>query len=191
MQINGLGIDPEAQTAEVFQQLNTARAARDGIARQAGVLGVTSPAKVVAGLLTLDDAALNQIFAWTVAESVASPLGQTAVEVYDVVGADLMQGWAIEEAYLETLSSAQVRALASEVVDAAHQPRANAGVPTVRKAIIDAVEANALQGNWVGQNSQWLPPQVTKVRDEVAVRLDAEAAAAAADADGDDQALAA
>lgn len=188
MQINGLGINPEAQTSDVFQQLQTARASRDGIARQAGVLGVTSPAKVVACLVALDDDALNQIFAWTVAESVAAPLGQTAIEVYDVVGAELMQGWAIEEAYLETLSSAQVRALANEVVDAAHQPRANASVPTVRKAIIDAVEANALQTNWVGQQSQWLPPQVTKVRDEVATRLDAEAAAAASDGD---QALAA
>lgn len=183
MQINGVGIDPTAQTADVFQQLRTARASRDGIAKNAGILGLSSPSKVVAALIALDDEALNQIFAWTVSESVAAPLGQTAVEVYDVIGAELLQGWAIEPAYLDTLTSAQIRALATEVVEVSHQPRANASIPVVRKAIVDAVEANALQGNWVGPQSQWLPPQVTKVQGEVAARLDAEAAQAADAAD--------
>ena len=183
MQINGIGLDDAQQTTEVFQHLRAMRHARDGIARAAGVLGLTSPARVVRALLALDDQALNQIFAWTVAESVATPLNAGTVEIYDAVGVEIMQGWVIEEAYLETLRSDQVRALATQVVASGHQPRSNASVPTVRKAIVDAVEADALQGSWVGSSPTWLPPQVARLRDEVADRLVAEAAEAAAAAD--------
>lgn len=180
MQINGFGIDTKAQTAGVFDDLKTARAARDGLAKEVGILGVNSPAKIVSALLSEKDEVLNQIFAWAVAESISAPLGPIAVEVYEAVGAEIMQGWTIEQAYLDTLTNAQIRALALEVVEASNQPRVNASIPVVRKAIIDAVEANALQGNWVGPQSQWIPPQVGKVVNEVASRLDAEAAAAAA-----------
>ncbi len=191
MAINGIGIDSKEQTSDVFIALENRRLARDRIAGEAGLFGVTSPAKVVALLLDLPDQPLHDLFAWTVAESIATPLTEATFEVFDAVGAEVMAGWKIEEAYLSTLTSGQIRALANEVVDIASLPSRNASIGIVKKAIMEAVEADALQGNWVGTLPSWMPPQITKLRDAVAARLDAEAAAAAAAVADDTQPLAA
>jgi len=182
MQINGVGIDTKQQTSESFVRLTALRARRDAIAKSAGVLGVTSPAKVVALLLEMDEAEMAELFAWTVAESVSTPLQNSTFDVVEALGAEPMPGWSIEPAYLDTLTTAQTRALASEVVPVADQPSRNATMTQVRKAIVNAVEADALQINWVAGETGWLPPQIAKPRDEAKARADAAAQAAASKA---------
>ena len=175
MQINGVGIDARQQTSESFVQLTALRGRRDAIAKAAGILGVTSPAKVVALLLQMEDGELQELFAWTVAESVSTPLQNTTFDLVEALGAEPMPGWSIEQAYLDTLTTAQTRALAAEVVPIAEQPSRNATITQVRKSIIETVEADALQINWVEGQTGWLPPQISGPRAEARARADAAA----------------
>lgn len=175
MQINGVGIDTKQQTSESFVRLTALRARRDAIAKKAGVLGVASPAKVIATLMEIDEGELSELFAWTVAESVSTPLQSSTFDVVEALGAEPMPGWSIEPAYLDTLTTAQTRALASEVVPVADQPSRNATLTQVRKAIVQAVEADALQTNWVAGETGWVPPQIAKPQAEARARADAAA----------------
>jgi ParB family chromosome partitioning protein len=178
MQINGIGIDTRAQTSECFVALASLRERRNLIAKEAGILGVTSPAKVVQLLLDMPEDKMQELFAWTVSESVMTPLQPSTFDLCDAIGVEPMPGWSIESAYLETLTSAQTRALAGEVVPASDQPSRNVSVQQVRKAITTAVENDVLQGSWIGDQPTWLPPQIAKARAEASARADATAQAA-------------
>lgn len=186
MVISGFNIPKEAQKSDAFIALDNRRAARDKIASAAGLLGVTSPAKVVSILLAMEEATLFELFSWTVAESVGTPLNETTFEVYEAIGVEVMASWRIEDAYLDTLSNAQIRALATEIVDISNLPGKATSINVVRGAIMAAIEANALQGNWVNNEPSWLPPQIANLRNIVTARADAAAAAAAANPDADD-----
>src|SRR3546814_2299511 len=80
-----------------------------------------------------------------------------------------MASWRIEENYLKTLSTAQVRDLAPEVLDTQDLPSPRAARSQVEHAIIESVEATALQGDFMGSMT-WLPPQITNLLDKAAVR---------------------
>jgi ParB family chromosome partitioning protein len=177
--VEGVGIEQKLQTADVFADIGYQRKARDTILRESGINAMSSIGSVVASLMAMDKPALHSLFAWTVSESVLVPMNESTFEVMDALGAEVMAGWRIEPTYLETLNQAQVRALASEVVAVSSQPSRNSSLAIVKKAILESVENDELQGDWVGEGSGWLPPQITSLRDAVAARKDAEAQDAA------------
>src|SRR5690606_19602840 len=170
MQIAGLNLDPREQTTQVFAQLQAKRAARDRIATDAGVAGVTSPAQVISKLLTLEEGLLEQLFAYTVAESIAVGIDEETMNIFDAVGAEVMTGWQIEQNYLDTLNNAQVRALAAEVVDLADQPSPRASRSIVEKAILESVDAAALSGNFTTDELSWIPPQIADAINKAAAK---------------------
>src|SRR3546814_15125987 len=88
------------------------RVALDRIATDAGIAGMNSPAEVITKLLNLEEGLLEQIFAWTVADSILVDINDSTVDIFDALGTDIMAGWRIEENYLKPLSTAQVRDLA-------------------------------------------------------------------------------
>src|SRR3546814_17962460 len=76
---------------------------------------MNSPAEVITKLLNLEEGLLEQIFAWTVADSILVDINDSTVDIFDALGTDIMAGWRIEENYLKTLSTAPVRYLAPHV----------------------------------------------------------------------------
>src|SRR3546814_2153953 len=70
LSVAGLPLDPQDRTSQVFSQLHAKRVARDRIATDAGIAGMNSPAEVITKLLNLEEGLLEQIFAWTVADSI-------------------------------------------------------------------------------------------------------------------------
>src|SRR3546814_3204051 len=128
-----------------------------------------SPAEVITKLLNLEEGLLEQIFACTFADSILVDINDSTVDIFDALGTDIMAGWRIEENYLKTLSTAQVRDLAPEVLDTQDLPSPRAARSQVEHAIIESVEATALQGDFMGSMT-WLPPQITNLLDKAAVR---------------------
>lgn len=180
MEIPGFNLDSDLRTSAVFQQLDARRHAYERILADTGLIGIRSPSKAVALLLDLDDAVLNEVFSWTVSQSVNPGLTPIAFDTLDVLDMAPMDGWSIDETYVDTLNNAQKRALAEEVVPIAAQPARNASIPQVVRAVISTVESDALQGDWTGPRETWLPPQITSLRDAATARADAEAEAAQA-----------
>src|SRR3546814_19840593 len=117
---------------------------------RSGIAGMNSPAEVITKLLNLEEGLLEQIFAWTVADSILVDINDSTVDIFDALGTDIMAGWRIEENYLKTLSNAQVRDLAPEVLDTQDLPSPRAARSQVEPAIIESVEATALQGDCLG-----------------------------------------
>ncbi len=176
MQIAGLPIDTRNHGSQVFTQLQTKRAARDRIVTEAGVAGLTSPAAVIAKLMELEDGLLEQLFAYTVADSIAAGVDEDTMDIFDAVGLDVLAGWQIDEAYLATLNNAQIRVLATEVVETSNQPSPRAARGLVEKAIMEAVDGDALSGNFMNDDASWAPPQVLKAIQNAAARRDKLAA---------------
>ncbi|WP_162814999.1 ParB/RepB/Spo0J family partition protein [Erythrobacter aureus] len=176
MQIAGLPIDTRNHGSQVFTQLQTKRAARDRIVTEAGVAGMTSPAGVIAKLMELEDGLLEQLFAYTVADSIAAGVDEDTMDIFDAVGVDVLAGWQIDEAYLATLNNAQIRVLATEVVETSNQPSPRAARGLVEKAIMEAVDGDALAGNFMSDDASWSPPQVLKAIQNAAARRDQAAA---------------
>ena len=169
LSVAGLPLDPQDRTAQVYQQLQAKRAARDRIATDAGIAGMNSPAEVIRKLLNLEAGLLEQIFAYTVADSILVDLNDTTVDIFDALGAEIMAGWRIEENYLKTLSTAQVRVLGTEVLDTDNLPSPRAARSQFEHAIIESVEATALQGDFMGSMT-WIPPQITSLLEKAAER---------------------
>src|SRR3546814_2034693 len=111
---------------------------------------MNSPAEVITKLLNLEEGLLEQIFAWTVADSILVDINDSTVDIFDALGPDIMAGWRIEENYLKTLSTAQVRDLAPEVLDTQDLPSPRAAVSHGEHAVIESVEDTALQGDFMG-----------------------------------------
>ncbi len=185
MEMPGFNLDTEQRTSAVFQKLEAKRAGYEAILGRAGIIGVRSPARAVELLLTLPENDLTEVFSWIVSQSVNPGLTPIAFETMEVIGEKPLEGWTIDETYIETLSNAQKRALATEVVPVRDQPANTKSIPVVVRSIIAAVEADALQGDWMGGKDRWLPPQITAMRDEAIERLDAEAEAAVARAEAE------
>lgn len=152
-------LDARDQTADVFSHLSAKRAARDRIVIEADIAHASSPAEVVGKLLTLDDSLLHQLFAYTISDAVTADLSENTMDIFHAVGADVLTGWRIEPAYLDTLTNAQVRALAQEVVDPQAQPSPRAARGAVVRAVLQAIEAAALSGDFTADTS-WIPPQI-------------------------------
>lgn len=170
MQIAGLPTDTAQQTAPVFGYLQNKRAARDRIVLEADVLGLTSPAAVVQKLMALEDGLLEQLFAYTVADSIVAGLDIETASIFDAIGGEALAGWQIEASYLSTLSNAQVRALALQVVKLEYQPSPRAARGLVEKAILESVNESALTGNFMSDENDWMPPQVKSLMDSVEER---------------------
>lgn len=178
MEISGFNLDPELRTSNVFQKLEARRASFDAILRNSGLLGVRSPSKAVELLLDLADEQIFELFSWSVSQSVNPGLTSIAFETMEVLEERPMDGWTIDQTYIETLSNAQKRALAEQVVPIATQPNRNASIPVVVRSIIASVEADALQGDWTDGDEGWLPPQITSLRAQAVKSMDDEAQAA-------------
>lgn len=178
MEIPGFNLDSDKRTSAVFNKLEAKRKSYENILGRAGLMGVRSPSRAVELLLGLSEADLLEVFSWTVSQSVNPGLSPIAFETMEIIGEKPLDGWTIDETYIETLSNAQKRALAGEVVPTRDQPASSKSIPVVVRAIIAAVETDALQGDWTGGKEQWLPPQITSMRNDAAERLDAEAEAA-------------
>lgn len=163
MQITGLSLDQREQTSQVFAQLQAKRAARDRIVTEADIHGITSPAEVITRLVNLEDGLLEQLFAYTVADSIAVGLDEGTADIFEAVGLDLLAGWQIEENYLKTLNNAQIRALATEIIAPENQPSPRAQRSLVEAAILESVNADDLNGNFLGDQANWLPPQVASL----------------------------
>lgn len=181
MQHSTVAIAKDAQTSDPFLALDNRRTARDRIAAEAGILGVTSPANIVSRLMALGNEALFDLFAWTVAESVATPLNEATAEIYDAIGSEIMSSWRIEDAYLDTLTNAQIRALATEIIDVSNAPSRSANINVVRKAILASVEQTDLDDSWMQRSTSWLPPQITALREAVEARVETGEADSIAD----------
>lgn len=169
LSVAGLPLDAKDRTSQVYAQLQAKRVARDRIAMDVGIAGMNSPAEVIRKLLSLEEGLLEQIFAWTVADSILVEINDSTVDIFDALGADMMAGWRPEENYLKTLSTAQVRAMAPEVIDGNDLPNPRAPRSQVEHAIIEAVEADALQGDFMGTQT-WFPPQIAGPLERAALR---------------------
>lgn len=168
LSVAGVPLDTKDQTAQVFSQLQAKRTARDRIATDAGIAGMNSPADVIRKLLALEAGLLEQFFAYTVADSILVDISEATVDIFDALGADIFAGWRIEENYLKTLNNAQIRTLAMEVIDLDNLPRPRAPRSQVEHAILESVEAGALQGDFMGGLPAWIPPQIAILIDEAA-----------------------
>lgn len=160
LQIAGLTLDSRDQTTSVFTFLQNKRAARDRIAHDAKIAGVTSPAIIIEKLMGLEDGLLEQLFAFTVSDAVAVGLDESTFDIFQAVGAEVLTGWQIEENYLKTLTNAQIRALATEVIKPEDQPSPRAARGLVEKAILESVNTDALTGNFMSDTVSWVPPQI-------------------------------
>lgn len=187
---SGSTVDAEDQTSQAFMLLNAKRAARDRIVTMAGIAGMNTPAQALRKLLALDPALLAELFAYTVADSITASLDDTTADIFDALGADIVSGWRIEPAYLKGLNTAQIRSLTGEVCDPNDPINPRSSRSQLERAIMEAVESDALQGNFMGDNG-WMPPQLVKaMKDAETKRLAAQAAAAQVDDGTDDVALA-
>lgn len=187
MEMPGFNLDAEHRTSAVFQKLEAKRSSYENILSRAGIIGVRSPSRAVELLLTLSENDLLEVFSWIVSQSVNPGLTPIAFETMEVIGEKPLDGWTIDETYINTLSNAQKRALATEVVPVRDQPASTKSIPVVVRSIIAAVETDALQGDWTGGKEAWLPPQISAMRDQAIERLDAEAEAAVARAKSDER----
>ena len=167
MQIAGLPTDTAQQTAPVYSNLQNKRAARDRIVLEADVLGITSPAAVIQKLIDLEAGLLEQLFAYTVADSIVAGLDIETASIFDAIGEEALAGWQIEASYLSTLNNAQVRALALQVVQPENQPSPRAARGIVEKAILESVSESALTGNFMSDENDWMPPQVKSLMDSI------------------------
>src|SRR3546814_1706565 len=93
------------------------RVALDRIATDAGIAGMNSPAEVITKLLNLEEGFLEQIFAWTVADSILVDNNDSTVDTFDALRSDITAGWRIEANSPKMMSTAQVRYLAHELLD--------------------------------------------------------------------------
>lgn len=176
MEIPGFNLDSDKRTSAVFMKLAARHASFKRILDDSGLLGIRSPAKAVEILLSLDDAALNEVFSWIVSESVNPGLTPVAFETMEVVGVKPMEGWDIDRNYLDTLTNAQKRKLAEEVLPIAAQPSSNASVQTVVNTILAKVESlDDDQLDFVGGQPKWLPPQVCALHNAALAKADREA----------------
>src|SRR3546814_5309909 len=83
LSVAGLPLDPQDRTSQVFSQLHAKRVARDRIATDAGIAGMNSPAEVITKLLNLEEGLLEQIFAWTVADSILVDINDSTVDIFE------------------------------------------------------------------------------------------------------------
>ncbi|QAY80173.1 ParB N-terminal domain-containing protein [Sphingosinicella sp. BN140058] len=176
LSVTGLHLDPKDQTSQVFGQLQAKRSARDRIVLEAGIAGMNSPATVIQKLLALDAGLLEQVFAYTVADSVTGAVDEPTIEIFDAIGADVLTGWRVEETYISKLSNAQKRALALEIIDLQNQPGPRSSPGEVTKAILEAVDADALAGNFLNAGG-FVPPQIQAVLNKLAAKRAAQEAA--------------
>ncbi|MAM84354.1 MAG: hypothetical protein CL472_06740 [Acidobacteria bacterium] len=188
MEITGYNLDAEDRTSAVFQKISAREAAIQRILSDSGLLGIRSPARAVEILLGLEDDALNSVFSWFVSQSVNPGLTDTAFDVCNVLGETPLEGWRIDEQYIGTLTNAQKRALAVEVVPESELPSPSASLTVVTKTTLAAVENKELQGDWTGPSNSWLPPQITEGLESAFARAEkaAEAAQALLDAQAED-----
>lgn len=186
---SGFTIDVKEQTSQVFSLISARRAARDRIVTEAGIAGMNTPAQVLRKVLALDPALQAELFAYTVADAVTAEVDEASADIFDALGADMLAGWRIEETFIATLNNAQKRALAAEVCDPNEQLSPRASTSAIERAIMEAVEADALQGNFMG-DSGWVPPQIVAALKSAADKRAAFNAVASADADADDAPIA-
>lgn len=170
LSVAGLPLDSKDQTAQVFVQMAAKRAARDRIVTEAGIAGMNSPADVIRKLLALEEGLLEQLFCYTVAESIMVDLNEATMDIFDALNTQALASWRIDDPFLKTLNTAQVRTLATETVDLNDLPNPRAPRSQVEHAIIEAVDADALQGNFMGSMPTWIPPQISKLQDKLAVK---------------------
>jgi ParB/RepB/Spo0J family partition protein len=176
MEIPGFNLDSDKRTTAVFMKLAARHASFKRILDDSGLLGIRSPSKAVEILLSLDDAALNEVFSWIVSESVNPGLTPVAFETMEVVGVKPMEGWDIDQNYLDTLTNAQKRKLAEEVLPAAAQPSGNASIQTVVNTILAKVESlDDSQMDFVGSDPKWMPPQIAALHNAAVAKADREA----------------
>lgn len=185
MEITGYNLEKEDRTSAIFQKISAREAAIQRILSDSGLLGIRSPARAVEILIGLDDDALTSIFSWFVSQSVSPGLTDTTFDVCSVLGEQPLDGWRIDEQYIKTLTNAQKRALAIEVVPESELPGSNASLTVVTKTTLAAVENRELQGDWTGPSNAWLPPQITAGLKDAALRADKAAEAAQAKLDAE------
>ena len=183
MEITGYNLEKQERTSAIFQKLNAQEASIERILSDSGLLGVRSPSRAVELLLALDDESLTKLFSWFVSQSVNPGLSETAFDVCEVIGETPMDDWRVDQQYISTLTNAQKRALAAEVVPASEQPSANASLTVVTKTTLAAIDNKELQGDWTGPQDSWKPPQIISGRAAAMQRADKAAADAQAKID--------
>lgn len=142
--------------------LGVQRERRDRIAVAHGIAGLTDSAEVLGRLMTMNEDELDLLLAWNVAESSRAAMGRDTFAAASAAGIDLFGDWTIDAAYIETLSNAQLRALAEEILPAAERPAERASIRTVKQAIQAHIADQNAQGTLIGGGG-WLPPQVAEM----------------------------
>ena len=161
-------IDEHAMT-EMGHALTHLRDRRDRIAVDNGIAGCNHTGEMLSKLLALDEADLDILFNWTVSESCRVTLDETGASLHAAADVPLLGNWRIDSIYVDTLSNAQLRQLASDILPASEQPSDKASIRTVRQAILNHVNNADAQTDWTGHSFSWLPPQVAKLTANPAV----------------------
>lgn len=132
------------------------RAARDSIVAPLALAGNNDPCTLIAKLLALPDAQLMTLFAWTVSESLTLKLDQ--VDIADSLGIDIASLWHVHDAYLDALTTKQVRALVLEACPG-NEALADGGSRGAMTTLLRGQTGGGVLG--ASQPSlQWLPPQL-------------------------------
>lgn len=135
------------------------RERRDRIAVAHGLAGLTDTAELVSRLMAVNEDELDLLMAWAVSESCRASLNADTFAAAQAAGVGLFDDWTIDNAYVETLSNAQLRALAEEILPASLRPAERASIRTVKQAIQAWISDQQAQGTLIS-GSGWLPPQV-------------------------------
>lgn len=139
--------------------LSVQRERRDRIAVAHGLAGISDTAELISRLMAIDEGDLDLLMAWAVSESCRASLNTDTFAAAQAAGVGLFDDWVIDNAYVETLSNAQLRALAEEILPAAQRPADRASIRTVKQAIQAWISDQQAQGTLI-TGSSWLPPQV-------------------------------
>lgn len=159
---DNITLSREQRTSDVFHAFNNRRSSRDVIITKIFPSGIKKLnfEEVVETLTSLTNSDLDAVFSWSVADAMTAGMDQRTTSMSVALGVMPMTGWRIEQAYLDSLTTPQIRELAAEFAPSQAAYCATAKRSKLEDIIMTAVNTAIANDDIDSPIMNWLPPQI-------------------------------